>query len=78
MEETQEAGLEPVQEAETGDNIGVQYDKEVEPAPSHRTDFIENAKVKNVEEVQHPTHEEEKEGRIRHRQQTDHLVSRQR
>ena len=52
MEETQEAGLHPTQEVETGNNVRVQEVEEVELAPLHRADSVKIVKVKNVEEVQ--------------------------
>ena len=47
-DETQEAGLEPAHKEEIGDNVGVQDDKEVEPAPLHITDSVKNVQVKNI------------------------------
>ena len=52
MEETQEAGLAPTQEAETGDNVGVQEDEGVKQARPHIPDSANNVEVKNVGEVQ--------------------------
>ena len=51
MEETQAAGREPIQEAETGDNTGVQGDDEVEPALLHRAESDKNNKVESVKEI---------------------------
>ena len=59
MEETHETVVEPTQE--TKPEVGVQDDVEVKPAPPHRANSIENVKVKNVEEVKYPAHEEEQE-----------------
>ena len=61
IEETQEAGSEPTQEAETGDNISMQEDGEAELALSYRTESVANGKVKSVEEIQHSSHEDEQE-----------------
>jgi hypothetical protein len=61
MEETQEVGHEPSQEAETVYGVGAQEEEEVMPTPPHRTDSVNDVGVKNIEDVHQPTHEEEQE-----------------
>ena len=57
IEETQEAGREPIQEVETPNNVMVQEQEDVEPALLYRAEFVNDNKVKSAEEIKHLPHE---------------------
>ena len=61
IEAIQYAGREPPQVAETGDNVMVQEDKEMEPALLHRAESVDNDEVESVKEIKHPPHADERE-----------------
>ena len=48
IEETQEAGREPRQEAKTGDIVVLQEEEEMEPALPHGWEYVVDDKVKSV------------------------------